>query len=375
MRPEEIRKLLGGYATGTLTEAEREALFAAALEDQDLFDELAREQPLHDLLHDPTARAELLAAVTERPKTIWAWWRPAAAALAVAGVAGFALLLPRKKALEPAPAAPPAIVAEVKPAPPLEVPPVEIPAVRKREAAPSKPRPKTFQPPPAPPAAPPPLPSQDGLAVVEMPKTSAPAGVAGGTPGGVVGGVIGGYLPPVPVPAPTARNSFAPSTTQSVMVTAEAAPVPQQNSARTIFFGTRPARFRVRASAVTDAAAVQRELGVRYSIVRKEGALWAPIDPESITKSDEVSLRFTSNVNGYLSLAGGEPVALTAMEPYITPALDRNAGEIRVIFALTPQTAVAAPVALATEIWGSDVFVVNTMPGMPLGFTIALKRK
>jgi hypothetical protein len=159
------------------------------------------------------------------------------------------------------------------------------------------------------------------------------------------------------------------------MVTAEAAPVPQQNSARTIFFGTRPARFRVRASAVTDAAAVQRELGVRYSIVRKEGALWAPIDPESITKSDEVSLRFTSNVNGYLSLAGGEPVALTAMEPYITPALDRNAGEIRVIFALTPQTAVAAPVALATEIWGSDVFVVNTMPGMPLGFTIALKRK
>ena len=44
MSPEDIKKLLGGYATGTLTTEEQQALFAAALEDQELFDSLAREQ-------------------------------------------------------------------------------------------------------------------------------------------------------------------------------------------------------------------------------------------------------------------------------------------------------------------------------------------
>ena len=63
MSPEDIKKLLGGYATGTLTEAEQQALFAAALEDQELFDALANEQPLRDLLTDPAARATLLSSL------------------------------------------------------------------------------------------------------------------------------------------------------------------------------------------------------------------------------------------------------------------------------------------------------------------------
>ena len=56
MSPEDIKKLLGGYATGTLTAEEQQALFAAALEDQELFDALAREQALRDLLSDPASR-------------------------------------------------------------------------------------------------------------------------------------------------------------------------------------------------------------------------------------------------------------------------------------------------------------------------------
>ena len=67
MRPEDIRKLLGGYATGTLTALERQALFEAALDDQELFDALAKEQPLRDLLEDPAARAQLLAALDHGP--------------------------------------------------------------------------------------------------------------------------------------------------------------------------------------------------------------------------------------------------------------------------------------------------------------------
>ena len=67
MKPEDIRKLLGGYATGTLTAQEREALFEAALDDQELFDALAKEQPLRELLEDPAARAHLLAALDDGP--------------------------------------------------------------------------------------------------------------------------------------------------------------------------------------------------------------------------------------------------------------------------------------------------------------------
>ena len=46
MTQEEIRKLLGGYATNALSADERRILFEAALEDQELFDVLAKEQAL-----------------------------------------------------------------------------------------------------------------------------------------------------------------------------------------------------------------------------------------------------------------------------------------------------------------------------------------
>jgi hypothetical protein len=96
MSPEEIKKLLGGYATGTLTAEEQQALFAAALEDQELFDTLAREQTLRDLLSDPASRAHLLTAMetpARRTFGFWAWLRrPAVAGLAVAGVGGIAIL-------------------------------------------------------------------------------------------------------------------------------------------------------------------------------------------------------------------------------------------------------------------------------------------
>src|SRR5206468_3065536 len=79
MSRDDIQKLLGGYATGTLTPEEQQALFEAALDDQDLFDQLAREQALRDLLCDPAAKAHLLIAIDSKPPRWWAgWWRPAA---------------------------------------------------------------------------------------------------------------------------------------------------------------------------------------------------------------------------------------------------------------------------------------------------------
>ena len=59
----DVRKLLGGYATGTLTDAEQKALFEAALADQELFNALGDEQALRDYLEDREFRGELLEAL------------------------------------------------------------------------------------------------------------------------------------------------------------------------------------------------------------------------------------------------------------------------------------------------------------------------
>jgi hypothetical protein len=168
MSREEIRNLIGGYATGNLTKAERAALFAAALEDQELFDELAREQPLAELLEDPAARGRLLAALGEPEAPwgarLWGWMRrPAVAALAAsAAVAVVALVLfvprgerheevkpvqvaeARKEAAPPAPAAPaPEFAQQPKPrAKPKAA------AKVKREDAPMAPPPAVALPPP-----------------------------------------------------------------------------------------------------------------------------------------------------------------------------------------------------------------------------------
>jgi hypothetical protein len=127
MRPEDIRRLVGGYATGTLTDEERHALLEAALRDQDLFNELARDQPLRDLLEDPLARRQLLDALEEKPSLANAWLRrPATWALA-GGLAAAAVLLVvfvRPPSVPPKPE--PVLMAKLEA--PQEVPPPAVAA-------------------------------------------------------------------------------------------------------------------------------------------------------------------------------------------------------------------------------------------------------
>jgi len=85
MSRDEIQKLLGGYATGTLSDTERRELLEAALDDQELFDELAKEQALHDVLQDHAARRQLLAAL--KPARGWSWVRRPATLALVGGLA------------------------------------------------------------------------------------------------------------------------------------------------------------------------------------------------------------------------------------------------------------------------------------------------
>ncbi len=97
MSNDDVRKLLGGYATNTLTEAERKALFDAALDDQELFDALHQEQALKDLLDDPVSRDQVRRAL-EAPAASARWprwwtWTGAVGAVAAA-VLLFAVLRP-----------------------------------------------------------------------------------------------------------------------------------------------------------------------------------------------------------------------------------------------------------------------------------------
>jgi hypothetical protein len=110
MKRDDIEKLLGAYATGTLTAEERAALYEAALADQALYDALSREEPLRELFEDPVARARLLAVLSGRPAGFAArlgarFRRPApwamAGGLAAAGLIAFFALTPRPPAAVP----------------------------------------------------------------------------------------------------------------------------------------------------------------------------------------------------------------------------------------------------------------------------------
>jgi hypothetical protein len=98
---EEARRLLSGYATGSLTELERQLLFDASLEDQDLFDELAGEQTVKELMEIPGAKRRLLEALGPEKRAL-AWWPWAAgvAAVATIAIAVWVARAPREARLE-----------------------------------------------------------------------------------------------------------------------------------------------------------------------------------------------------------------------------------------------------------------------------------
>lgn len=189
MNAREWERLLGGYAAGTLTSAERNELMRVALEDQQLFDALADEEALRDALADPVFRARLLARMAplaamdvepalfareilhpaavvmrkeapapapaaqrppEKTRNLrWMWW------LAPALAAGLALIFVVKRHEEKQPVELAAVrqagpqADEAAPAMPPAAPPVA-----KRPEAASKPRPESNpKPTPAPPPA------------------------------------------------------------------------------------------------------------------------------------------------------------------------------------------------------------------------------
>lgn len=141
MTNDDVKKLLGGYATGTLTEAEQKALFDAALQDQSIFEALADEQGLKDILDEPSNRAEVLAALDAVPgRTRWWRWLPACGAVAgVVIVASIAIRLTPVGERKPAPH-----VSELRPAGAIHMAAPPVPPQTAAQALSSVPRTKSI---------------------------------------------------------------------------------------------------------------------------------------------------------------------------------------------------------------------------------------
>lgn len=162
MTQDEIRRLLGGYATNTLTDGERTALFEAALEDQELFDALGNEDALRELLADPITRGQIqqaLEPVTAAPRRVFGIpqrWLIGTASVTAAAVIAIVIVTGRR---EPAATSVPRQIAQSEPR--LEAPAVApvVPVPERREAKRRKAQPAPLAVPvPAPLAAPVPAP-------------------------------------------------------------------------------------------------------------------------------------------------------------------------------------------------------------------------
>ncbi len=391
MTREEARKLLGGYATGTLSAEEQQALFEAALDDQELFDELAREQSLRDLLADPVVRSSLVAVLDEpRPKPWYArGWVVASLAAAVPALALLFVLATR-------PAPPVTTVAKLESAPP----------------GPSLPSPAGQQ---APPAAPPPVPRESKRIAPPTPTPSVRETLADKADAGIrlnkaeaaaeerpnvaplaapERGAVGGALPAprtrigsqmvssAPAAAPSAQALFFNSFRQDVQSAqdqskqaepSQAAPVQQQ--------------LRMATTSGAVQAFVPVNLGVGYTVMRRDtGGEFVPVS--ELEPGDTAAIRLVPNARGHLTVtASGSgtqrevlSVDTAPMASYTTAPLRPGESQVSVVFARQPQAVLdrVSTQNLVETAPNQTTYVVNVQSNPPPGevaFTITLKYK
>lgn len=94
MAEHELESLLGGFAADTLTSEERKRLYSAALQNQQLFNALADEQALKELLANPDVRRLLLQTLQQPSRSTtgeavswWAWFKKPAGLAWAGGLA------------------------------------------------------------------------------------------------------------------------------------------------------------------------------------------------------------------------------------------------------------------------------------------------
>ena len=286
MSKEEIRKLLGGYATNTLSDSERSRLYEAALDDQGLFNALQQEESLKSLLADPAARAEVRQALDRQAPargdaTRMAWWAWGGAIGAVAAAVILFLVFLTK----------PARIAEA---------PAQIAAAEK---APSPPAPTLHQEPePSGARSPVGTPARTPKQVAQRrTETGRASGLARNS------APIAPAAPPPSIPAPTAAAPTAPAAVPPPII-----PAPVQAQA------VEPLRDRVSQSA----AGVQMENSVapamatgpaiigslqapilRYSLLKRVGETFALAQEAALKPGDLVRFDVAATKPGQLILS------------------------------------------------------------------------
>jgi len=296
---DDIRRLLGGYATNTLTEAERKALLDAAIEDQNLFDALHQEQALKDLLDDPVTRDEILRAL-EKPAPHAAWWSrwwtwAGTASAAAAAVLTFAVIHSR------APDAGRQIVA-------LNAPPASAPVQMKEEVQSDS----TLKTPPKLRAR---LTQDSKTPAESRTPIHVGTGSAGARPRPAAAVATTGPASPSPPPTPP------PAPSQQVEVQAQApAPtiVPSQSqsdqAAAPVVNSLRAQEQKQSTQAVTGGAASGAFLRlsvapVRFALLKRDdsGAYQPLASDAGLLIGDSVRLTVTPAMSGYLSLSRQGP--------------------------------------------------------------------
>lgn len=325
MRPGDLEKLLGGYATGTLTAEERQALMEAALEDQQLFDALAREEALRDVLSGRAARARLLAALDRQPAR---WYRrawssmplrafAAAAALAIAVGAGYWMWHSEQRqavtevaVLKPAAIpAPPAAAAENSAA--------GAPARKEARALARR------------------LPAggsavrgnAPSAATVDQVTQTASSGAQ--TSSGVMGSLVPPPPPAAPAPAPAVEKAAGPptpppavpATTETVQVTAQSSVVELQATDRSLAInqpsppaarggggGAAGNNFRPARAPIMSALGVSASGPLQWTVLRRnDSGAFELAGPGGLLAGDAVELRLESSMEGDISLSEGDP--------------------------------------------------------------------
>jgi hypothetical protein len=405
VRREDIRRLLGGYATGTLSDAERKAFFEAAMDDQSLFDAIADDAALKELLDDPEAREYLLAALPDKPKTVvkrmpaWSW--SAVGSVAAAVLIGVFMMR------APAPQKPraPQLMASSPLRADLDVPPVagvetRLKVAKQKAVAPPLPRSKSAE--------------------VEVPAPdSASVALTQPVPGRLEADKRALKLPVAKeIVSPTAQveNRVTAEPSESVdAVRAQPAAAPAE-SATVSTAAARPAQLLDRTAEAkqdarqlfyaqssvggfiagsTDAPLAKKRAAVplwggaslRYTWLRRQqDGSYAEADPTTVFHAgDAVRLSVESNSAGYLAVwnhgAQLANLSVLARTKYIIPAegaieLDGPPGDkkLLVVFSRVPQS---QPPALEGQLLvqqsaGRAIYVADPRPDPRISFEITL---
>ena len=418
MNREEIQKLLGGYATGTLTAEEQQILFEAALSDQELFDQLAREQALRDLLRDPAAKAQVLTAIEER-STPWyrrfAWWQPVGLAAAAALV--LVVVTARKPhqlatvaQMDAVPARPGVDLdrREAAKAPLVTPSPApERPANTRREAPRGAAKDVAKQVEPAPagasltptaPVAPPPAAAPEPVTVLRDDKASnAPptpkpvdevqvqkekrslslangfrAG-SGNIPLALIGGVQPGARALFYGNAAPAAAQAQTGGQQSQQAPSQQAPSPQQQGgvAGNVLYRQMMAK----------SAGSPANPAMRYRLLRKDaGGSLGAVAEKDVRTGDSIQLELMPNTDGLLTVTkDGRPIftqPVVAMATYTIPVPAED-GAVEVVLArngITVVSAASLPAGPSTQETAADgTFVAGQVSAQTLRFAIPIK--